>query len=74
VHIDWEHQQNKPDKGLNEKTESNKKRTHEWRNNIQGQAHSKEYTNTIHLVTTENSIQPSTTTNLRHKAGHLRRR
>jgi hypothetical protein len=27
VHIDWEHQQNNPDKGLSEKTESNKKRT-----------------------------------------------
>jgi hypothetical protein len=27
AHIDWEHQQNKPDKGLNEKIESNKKRT-----------------------------------------------
>jgi hypothetical protein len=28
VHIDWEHQQNKHDKGLSEKIESNKKRTH----------------------------------------------
>jgi hypothetical protein len=27
VHIDQEHQWNKPDKGLSEKTESNKKRT-----------------------------------------------
>jgi hypothetical protein len=27
VHIDWEHQQNKPNKGLDEKIESNKKRT-----------------------------------------------
>jgi hypothetical protein len=36
VHIDWEHQQNKPDKGLSEKTESNNKRTHAWRNNTQG--------------------------------------
>jgi hypothetical protein len=27
VHIDWEHQQNKPDKGLSKKIESNKKRT-----------------------------------------------
>jgi hypothetical protein len=25
VHIDWEHQQNKPDKGFSEKTESNKR-------------------------------------------------
>jgi hypothetical protein len=28
MYIDREHQQNKPDKGLNERTESNKKRTH----------------------------------------------
>jgi hypothetical protein len=28
VHIDREHQQYKPDKGLSEKTKSNKKRTH----------------------------------------------
>jgi hypothetical protein len=27
AYIDWEHQQNKPDKGLSEKTESSKKRT-----------------------------------------------
>jgi hypothetical protein len=74
VHIDWDHQQNKLDKGLNEKTESNKKRTCAWRNSTQGQAYSKEYTNTVHLVTIENSIQPPTTTNLRHKAGHPRRR
>jgi hypothetical protein len=52
VHIDWEHQQNKPNKGLGEKTESNKKRTRAWRNSTQGQAYSKEYTNTVHLVTT----------------------
>jgi hypothetical protein len=26
VHIDWEHQQNKPDKGLGEKIESSKRR------------------------------------------------
>jgi hypothetical protein len=28
AYIDWEHQQNKPNKGLSEKIESNKKRTH----------------------------------------------
>jgi hypothetical protein len=27
VHIDWEHQQNNPNKGLSEKIENNKKRT-----------------------------------------------
>jgi hypothetical protein len=74
AYIDWAHQQNKPDKGLSEKTESSKKRTRAWRNNIiQGQAYSKEYTNTVHLVITKNSIQLPTTTNLRYKAGYLRR-
>jgi hypothetical protein len=28
AYIDWEHKQNKPEKGLSEKTESSKKRTH----------------------------------------------
>jgi hypothetical protein len=56
VHIDWEHQQNKPDKGHSEKTKSSKKRTHAWRNNTQRKAYSKEYTNSVHLVTTENLI------------------
>jgi hypothetical protein len=28
VYIDWEHQQNKPDKDLSEKTKSSKKRIH----------------------------------------------
>jgi hypothetical protein len=44
-----------------------------WRSNIQGQAYSKEYANTIHLVITENLIQPPTTTNLGYKASYLRR-
>jgi hypothetical protein len=73
VHIDWEHQQNKPDKGLSEKIESSKKRTRMWRNSTQRKAYSKEYTNSVHLVTTENSIQPPTTTNFGHKDGYLRR-
>jgi hypothetical protein len=42
-------------------------------NNIQGQAYSKEYTNIVHLMIIENSIQPPTTTNLGYKAGYLRR-
>jgi hypothetical protein len=73
MYIDWEHQQNKPNKGLSEKTESSKKRTRVWGKNIQGQAYSKEYTDTIHLVTIENSIQLPTTTNIEYKSGYLRR-
>jgi hypothetical protein len=52
AYIDWEHQQNKLDKGLNEKTKSSKKRTHTWTNSTQGHAYLKEYTNIIHLVIT----------------------
>jgi hypothetical protein len=35
--------------------------------------HTKEYANTVHLVITENSIQPLTTKNLGYKDGYLRR-
>jgi hypothetical protein len=72
AYIDWKHQQNKPDKGLSEKKESSKKRTRAWRNNIQGQAYLKEYTDTVHLMTTENSIQLPTTANIGYKSGYLR--
>jgi hypothetical protein len=74
AYIDGKHQQNTPDKGLSEKTENSKNRTRAWRISIQRQAYSKEYSNTVHLVITENSIQLPTTTNLGYKAGYLRRR
>jgi hypothetical protein len=64
VHINWEHYQKKPNKGFSEKTGSSKKRTYAWRNSTQRKAYLKEYTNSVHLVITENSIQSSTTTNL----------
>jgi hypothetical protein len=65
--MDWEHQQNKPNKSIGEKTKSSNKRTHAWRNSTRGQAYAKEYTGTIHLVTTENSIQLPTTTNINRR-------
>jgi hypothetical protein len=40
---------------------------------LKEKAYLKEYTNTVHLVTIENSIQSPTTINFRHKDGYLRR-
>jgi hypothetical protein len=40
---------------------------------LKEKAYLKEYTNTVHLVTTENTIQPQTTTNFGHKDNYLRR-
>jgi hypothetical protein len=39
---------------------------------LKEKAYLKEYTNTVHLVTIENSIQPQTTTNFGHKDSYLR--
>ena len=49
MHMDREHQQNKPDKGHSEKIEFNE-RTQAWRNSTQERAYSEEYTNTVQLV------------------------
>jgi hypothetical protein len=40
---------------------------------LKEKAYLKEYTNIVHLVTTENSIQSPTTINFRNKDGYLRR-
>jgi hypothetical protein len=40
---------------------------------LKEKAYLKEYTNIVRLMTTENSIQPQTTTNFVHKDSYLRR-